>query len=65
MGLKVLDVKVNYSQIRKKLENHPLMTKQLQKVALAKANSVFIPRKKELLERFVTHPVTMEIQSGE
>lgn len=65
MGLKVLDVKVNYSQIRKKLENHPLMTKQLQKVALAKANSVFIPRKKELLERFVTHPVTMEIQAGE
>lgn len=61
----ITSIKVNYSAIRKKLAESPVMKGKVKTIATRKANSFFIPRKRELMTRFSTHPVSLEIQGGD
>ena len=64
MPITILRGKVNYSSVRKKLEQSSIMTSGRGLTARRKAREFFVPRKKALIDEFTSHPVSVEIMSG-
>jgi|TARA_R110000787_G_scaffold66499_1_gene149308 hypothetical protein len=62
--MKITNIKVNYSAIRKKLMESPAMKSKVLSIARRKAEQFFIPRKREFMSHYDSHPVSMEVQGG-
>ena len=61
---KILDVKINYSSIRDKINKSDSFVKRGWIVAKRKADQFFLPKKQQMISRFLNHPVSMEIKGG-
>ena len=65
MNVVIKSVSINYSSVRKKVENaQALSNGRGLEVARRMARNFFVPRKKAFLDEFLSHPVSKEIMSG-